>query len=85
MVVVVGDHGEAFAEHGEKGHAIFGYEENLRVPLILFHETMLPRNRVIEERVSLIDILPTLLEMYGLEAGEGLQGRSLFPFFRPKA
>jgi len=84
LVVVVGDHGEAFAEHGENGHAVFGYEENLRVPLILYHETLLPKNAVVEERVGLIDIVPTLLEMYGLEAGGGLHGRSLVPFFRPK-
>lgn len=83
LLVVVGDHGEAFAEHGEKGHAIFCYEENLRVPLIFFHETLLPKNVVVEERVSLVDILPTLLELYDLERGEDLQGRSLVPFFRP--
>jgi arylsulfatase A-like enzyme/thioredoxin-like negative regulator of GroEL len=83
LLVVVGDHGEAFAEHGEKGHAIFCYEENLRVPLIFFHETLLPKNAVVEERVSLVDILPTLLELYDLERGEDLQGRSLVPFFRP--
>ena len=85
LLVVVGDHGEAFAEHGEKGHAIFCYEENLKVPLILFHETLLPKNVVVEERVSLIDILPTLLELYDLERGEDLQGRSLVPYFRPGA
>ena len=85
LLVVVGDHGEAFAEHGEKGHAIFCYEENLKVPLIFFHETLLPKNVVVEERVSLIDILPTLLELYDLERGEDLQGRSLVPFFRPGA
>lgn len=85
LVVVVGDHGEAFAEHGEKGHAIFCYEENLKVPLIFFHETLLPKNVVVEERVSLVDILPTLLELYDLERGEDLQGRSLIPFFRPGA
>lgn len=83
LLVVVGDHGEAFAEHGEKGHAIFCYEENIRVPLIFFHETLLPKNVVVEERVSLVDILPTLLELYDLERGEDLQGRSLVPFFRP--
>ena len=85
LLVVVGDHGEAFAEHGEKGHAIFCYEENLKVPLIFCHETLLPKNMVVEERVSLVDILPTILELYDLERGEDLQGQSLVPFFRPGA
>jgi arylsulfatase A-like enzyme/Tfp pilus assembly protein PilF len=85
LLVVVGDHGEAFGEHGEEGHGIFCYEENLKVPLIFFHETLLPKNAVVEERVSLTDILPTLLELYGLERGKDLHGRSLVPFFRPGA
>jgi len=36
LLLIVGDHGEAFGEHQEHGHAIFCYEENLKVPLI-FH------------------------------------------------
>ncbi|OGD11044.1 MAG: hypothetical protein A2Y86_02795 [Candidatus Aminicenantes bacterium RBG_13_62_12] len=82
LVVAVGDHGEAFDEHGEKGHAIFCYEENIRVPLILSHETLLPKNLAVEDRVDLIDILPTLLDLYGLEKGVDMHGRSLVPYFR---
>ena len=52
--------------------------------LIGSHETLSPKNAVVEERVGLIDIVPTLLEMYGLEAGAGLHGRSLVPLFRPR-
>jgi arylsulfatase A-like enzyme/lipopolysaccharide biosynthesis regulator YciM len=85
LVVVVGDHGEAFAEHGEKGHAIFCYEENVRVPLIFFHETLLPRNVVVENRVGLVDILPTILELAGFKRGNEIQGRSLVPYFRAGA
>jgi arylsulfatase A-like enzyme/Tfp pilus assembly protein PilF len=83
LIVAVGDHGEAFAEHGESGHAIFCYEENIRVPLIIYRETALARRRVVEERVSLTDILPTLLDVFGLETGRGLQGRSFAPVLRP--
>lgn len=83
LIVAVGDHGEAFAEHGESGHAIFCYEENIRVPLIINQETALARNKVIEERVSLTDILPTLLDVFGLEGGEVIQGRSFASALRP--
>ncbi len=85
LVIIVGDHGEAFAEHGERGHAIFCYEENLRVPLIFRHETLMPAHTVVKERVSLTDVLPTILELYGLERGGGLHGRSLAPFLRSGA
>jgi arylsulfatase A-like enzyme/Tfp pilus assembly protein PilF len=83
LIVAVGDHGEAFGEHGEKGHAIFCYEENIRVPLIVHQETALARNKVVEERISLTDILPTLLDIFGLEPGRGIQGRSFAPVLRP--
>jgi len=82
LIVAAGDHGEAFAEHVEKGHTIFCYEENIKVPLIFFHQTLLPRNIVIEDRISLIDVLPTILELYGLERGEEIEGRSLVPLFQ---
>jgi arylsulfatase A-like enzyme/tetratricopeptide (TPR) repeat protein len=83
MIVAVGDHGEAFGEHGERGHAIFCYEENLRVPLIFSHEGRLPEGLVVEDRVGLIDVLPTILELYGLGSDKSIHGRSLVPFMRP--
>lgn len=76
LVVVVGDHGEAFAEHGERGHAIFCYEENLRVPLIFRHEKLRTAGSAVTRRVSLIDVLPTVLELFGLDRDEGLHGHS---------
>ncbi len=83
LIVAVGDHGEAFGEHGERGHAIFCYEENIRVPLIFFHEACLPGGVVVADRVGLIDLLPTILELYGLGADKSVHGRSLVPFLRP--
>jgi len=85
LVVVAGDHGEAFGEHGEKGHVFFCYEQNLKVPLIFHHETLLPKNTVIEDPVGLTDVMPTLLELCGLERGKELNGQSLVPYLRPKA
>ena len=35
LVVVAGDHGEAFGEHGEFSHSIFVYDTTLRVPLVI--------------------------------------------------
>jgi len=42
LVVIVGDHGEAFGEHLEYGHSIFCYEENLRVPLVFYNPGSFP-------------------------------------------
>ena len=35
VVVVHGDHGEAFGEHGSYGHEPYLYDENVHVPLVL--------------------------------------------------
>ena len=76
VIVLVSDHGEEFYEHGKFLHDQL-YEELLKVPLIL----RLPSGGKgrIEERVSLIDLAPTLLDVIGLEAPTHFQGSSLVP------
>jgi arylsulfatase A-like enzyme len=79
VIVVAGDHGEAFGEHEEFGHSTFCYEENLRVPLIIFNRALFPEHRSIEDPVCLTDVGPTLLDLFHLPAKETVQGRSLLP------
>jgi arylsulfatase A-like enzyme/Tfp pilus assembly protein PilF len=76
LIVVVGDHGEAFGEHQEYGHSVFCYEENLRVPLIFVNPRLFPEGNVVEGRVSLADVMPTILEMFGLDVPAAVQGVS---------
>lgn len=76
LIVIVGDHGEALGEHQEYGHSVFCYEENLKVPLIFYNSRMFPEGSVAEERVCLIDIMPSLLEMFGMDSPSSIHGRS---------
>ncbi len=76
LIVIAGDHGEAFGEHQEYGHSVFCYEENLKVPLIFYNSRLFPEGAVVEERVCLVDIMPTLLEMLDLDSPPAVQGRS---------
>jgi len=80
LIVLAGDHGEAFGEHQEAGHTIFCYEENIRVPLVLAGPLPWPRGIRVLHRVSLVDILPTILEYLKMETPAFVQGRSLLPF-----
>jgi arylsulfatase A-like enzyme len=77
LIVVVADHGEHLLEHDLYFTHAQPYQEVLHVPLII----KLPGNRqagtVIAEPVSLVDILPTLLQISGLPVAPGLDGRSL--------
>ena len=79
LVVIAGDHGEAFGEHGEFGHQVFCYEENLRVPLIFHAPGHLPENMRLSRKTSLADIMPTILEFLQVRLPASLQGRSLLP------
>jgi len=75
--VVHGANGEAFAEHGAKGHGSDLYDEMIRVPLVIAAPGSAP-GRYEKHAVSTLDIAPTLLD---LVAGprEGLDGVSLRP------
>ena len=79
LVVVTSDHGEAFGEHGELGHSIFCYEENIRIPLILNLPGHLPPGKRTEGPASLVDVKPTVLELLGIEIPGHIQGISLIP------
>ena len=77
LVVITGDHGEAFAEHGQIAHNGVGYEEGIRVPLIL-HGPMLGSPKVIGGLHQHIDIMPTVLNIAGIQISGKLPGTSLF-------
>lgn len=71
VVVVLSDHGEAFGQHGRWVHTSTLYEEMIRVPWII----SLPpaaevQPRRVQEAVALVDLAPTLRELFALEADE---------------
>jgi arylsulfatase A-like enzyme len=79
-VLFFSDHGEAFLEHPPiRRHSYGLYEEELRVPLLLRVPGVAPRR--VEEFVRTVDLLPTLLELFGLDDPDaGLrEGISLVP------
>jgi arylsulfatase A-like enzyme/Flp pilus assembly protein TadD len=75
LVVLASDHGESLGEHGEKKHGFFVYNSTIHVPLLIKVPGVPPR--VVEENVSLIDVMPTVLQALGLPAPAAMQGRSL--------
>ena len=76
LILAVGDHGEAFGEHGEdKGHTFFCYEENLRVPLLFKAPGGRPSGQTVTTRVGLADVMPTLLDYAQTAPAGGDRGR----------
>lgn len=80
LVVVVGDHGESFGEHQERGHGFFVYDATLQVPLIVAGPGV--PARAIPEQVRIVDVMPTVLDWLGLAVPPAVQGKSLLPLAR---
>ncbi|MDC0741022.1 sulfatase [Polyangium mundeleinium] len=78
--VITSDHGEAFGEHGQYRHANSLYDELLRVPLLVQAKGLTPR--VVDEPVTLVDLGPTMLDLFGVETPGTFLGQSLVPFLR---
>jgi len=77
VVLVTADHGEAFGEHGFYFcHDPVIYGPVTRVPLIAMWPGRLRPGRI-EQPVSLVDVMPTLVEWIGGEIGAPVDGRSL--------
>jgi len=79
LVAALADHGESLGEHGEPTHGFFVYEATQHVPLILSLPGYLPSNVAVAPVVRVVDVMPTVLELAGLTAPDGLDGRSLVP------
>jgi arylsulfatase A-like enzyme/Flp pilus assembly protein TadD len=78
LVVLMADHGESLGDHGEYTHGVFLYDSTMRVPLIVAGPGI-PAGRVIAQQVRSIDVMPTILDMVGLETPKAVQGVSLKP------
>ena len=77
LVVVVGDHGQAFGQHEDNyGHTFFVYEENVRVPLLIAAPSRATQVRV-RRVVSVLDVAPTVLQLLGRSVPPEFQGASL--------
>ena len=78
IVVVFGDHGEQFAEHGSWLHYHL-WQENIHVPLVMSVPGA-PPGRV-SQWVSLVDLAPTLSSLTGVPGWEKWQGTDLSDVF----
>lgn len=83
VIVFIGDNGFFLGEHGLAGKW-YGYEESIRVPLIVY-DPRVPkerRGRVLQQIALNVDVAPTVLSAAGIPAPEEMQGRNLLPLIR---
>lgn len=78
LVIVFGDHGEAFGEHpGNFAHTLFIHEENVRIPFVIAAPGAVRDELRVRRLASVIDTAPTILDLMGFPAEVLHQGASL--------
>jgi tetratricopeptide (TPR) repeat protein len=78
LTVVLSDHGESLADHGEHTHGVFLYDSTLRLAFLMSGPGV-PVGLRMKQQARSIDVLPTVLELMGVPAPQGMQGVSLAP------
>jgi arylsulfatase A-like enzyme len=87
IVIVTADHGESLDEILETegygfDHGEFLYDSQLHVPLIVILPHSSRTGMRISQIVTLLDIMPTILDMSGLRIPSSVHGISLLPFLQ---
>jgi len=78
LVVFLADHGEYMGEHGFWEHQPPSLTPVIRVPLMMIYPKRFTQPKRISENVQLIDVMPTILDIVGIERSDLLlQGDSL--------
>jgi N-acetylglucosamine-6-sulfatase len=80
-VLVIGDNGYFYGEHGLSEERRLAYEESIRLPLLLRYPPRVKAGTRPAAMALTTDLAPTLLELAGAPALPGIDGRSLVPLF----
>ncbi len=89
MIIHITDHGYLMGEHGLIGKPgdLLGnlYEPTCHVGMMIRHPEGLAAGRRIAAIVQPPDVMPTILDFWGIEPPSTVQGRSLLPLLRGSA
>ncbi len=76
LVVFFSDHGEGLMEHYEATHGYMLYDSTMKIPMIFWCPGLVPEGEVLHGAFRTVDLMPTLIDIFGLEPHEGAQGVS---------
>jgi N-acetylglucosamine-6-sulfatase len=81
VLIYMSDNGFSLGEHGliDKRHA---YEESIRIPMLAWGPGFVPEGEKVAGMVRNIDIMPTVLDLAGVEPTRPVDGRSVVPLLR---
>ncbi|HIO47275.1 TPA: DUF4976 domain-containing protein [Candidatus Poribacteria bacterium] len=80
VIVFSSDHGDMLGSHRLFNKGFHMYEETHRIPLVISPSSKTQNASICEQFVSLVDLMPTFLELAGAKVPDHLDGQSLSPF-----
>ncbi len=83
IIVIFGDHGDEFLEHGYLDHGATLCEHQLHVPVLVRFPGYARRHDV-DTPVRTIDLFPTVFDALGIQGPAGTDGASMLPILRGK-
>jgi len=78
VILLAGDNGFFYGEHGLSQERRLAYEESARIPLLMRYPRRIRPGSKIPRFALNIDVAPTVLEAAGAPPADGIHGRSLF-------
>ena len=85
LIVVTGDHGYFYGEHGLSVERRLAYEESIRIPIVMRYPPLIKAGAKPESLAQTIDFAPTFVELAGGTPLSQYQGRSLTPLMEGAA
>jgi N-acetylglucosamine-6-sulfatase len=82
VIVLAGDNGYFYGEHGLNEERRLAYEEAARIPLMIRYTPMTGKGSVSHQLALNIDVAPTLLELAGKKPNASTDGKSLVPLLK---
>lgn len=76
LILVMADHGELLGQHGIYTHDNV-YDANTHIPFIMRYPAKLPKGARFGGLVGTIDILPTVLDLCGIDSAGSVDGKSV--------
>ena len=86
ITIFVADHGASIGEHGLQVKGPFDTDDIARVPFLMRYPGRIPAGTAAAALTQIIDIVPTLADLLGVETPKTVEGKSLTPVLdNPKA
>jgi len=85
LLIITADHGEELGEHGWYSHVGTGaWDTSFHVPMIMVWPGKIPSNQRVGGFTEHVDIVPTLMELLGVQmpAGKSVDGKSMAPLIK---